>query len=95
MQDKLGEVFEGVISGVVPYGFFVRLQKLMVEGLVRLSSIDDDYYIYDESGYRVVGKHTKKGYRLGDKVSVKVIRVDKEQHQLDFVLADNFKKRKK
>ena len=95
MQDKLGEVFEGVISGVVPYGFFVRLQKLMVEGLVRLSSIDDDYYIYDESGYRVVGKHTKQVYRLGDKVSVKVIRVDKEQHQLDFVLADNFKKRKK
>jgi len=95
MQDKLGEVFEGVISGVVPYGFFVRLQKLMVEGLVRLSSIDDDYYIYDESGYRVIGKHTKQVYRLGDKVSVKVIRVDKEQHQLDFVLADNFKKRKK
>ncbi|OGC76761.1 MAG: ribonuclease R [candidate division Zixibacteria bacterium RBG_16_40_9] len=95
MQDKLGEVFEGVISGVVPYGFFVRLQKLLVEGLVRLSSIDDDYYIYDESGYRVIGKHTKKVYRLGDKVTVKVIRVDKEQHQLDFVLANNFKKRKK
>ncbi len=87
MQDKLGEEYEGLISGVVPFGFFVRLDSLMAEGLVRVSSLDDDYYIFDERRHRWVGRRTKKIYKLGDRVKVQVIRVDKDQKEIDFMLA--------
>jgi ribonuclease R len=87
MQNKLGEEYEGLISGVVPFGFFVRLDNLLAEGLVRVSSLDDDFYLFDETGKRWVGRRTKKIHKLGDRVKVQVIRVDKEQKEIDFVLA--------
>jgi ribonuclease R len=87
MQDKLGEEYEGLISGVVPFGFFVRLDTLLSEGLVRVSNLDDDYYIFDERRHRWVGQKTKKIYKLGDRVKVQVTRVDKDQKEIDFVLA--------
>ncbi len=86
MQDKLGEEYEGLICGVVPFGFFVRLENLLTEGLVRVSSLDDDYYLFDERGRRWVGRRTKRVYKLGDRVKVQVVRVDKEQKEIDFVL---------
>jgi len=88
MKDKLGEEYEGLISGVVPFGFFVRLDNLLAEGLVRVSSLEDDYYIYDEKRHRWVGRHNKKIFKLGDRVKVLVTRVDKEEKQIDFVLAN-------
>jgi ribonuclease R len=87
MQDKLGDQFEGLISGVVPFGFFVRLDNSLAEGLVRVSSLGDDYYIFDERGRRWVGRRTKRIYKLGDRLKVQVVRVDKEQKEIDFVLA--------
>jgi ribonuclease R len=87
MQDKLGEEYEGLISGVVPFGFFVRLDHLLAEGLVRVSSLDDDYYIFDERRQRWVGRATKRIYKLGDRVKVQVVRVDKDRKEIDFVLA--------
>lgn len=87
LQDKLGEEFEGLISGVVPFGFFVRLDNLLAEGLVRVSSLDDDYYLFDERGRRWVGRRTKKVYRIGDRVKAQVVRVDKEKKEIDFMLA--------
>jgi ribonuclease R len=100
MEDKLGEEYEGLISGVVPFGFFVRLDNLLAEGLVRVSSLEDDYYIYEERKHRWVGRHNKKIFKLGDRVKVLVTRVDKEEKQIDFVLADtkfypSFKGKKK
>ncbi len=86
MQDKLGDEFEGIISGVVPFGFFVRLDNLLAEGLVRVSSLDDDFYILDELGKRWVGRRTKRVYKLGDRIRVQVIRVDKEKKEMDFML---------
>jgi ribonuclease R len=89
MGDKLGEEYEGLISGVVPFGFFVRLDNLLAEGLVRVSSLEDDYYIYDERRHRWVGRHNKKIFKLGDRVKVLVARVDKEEKEIDFVLANS------
>ncbi len=86
MQDKLGDEFEGIISGLVPFGFFVRLDNLLAEGLVRVSSLDDDFYLFDEKSKRWVGRRTKRIYKLGDRVKVQVIRVDKEKKEMDFML---------
>jgi ribonuclease R len=89
MGDKLGEEYEGLISGVVSFGFFVRLDNLLAEGLVRVSSLEDDYYLYDERRHRWVGRHNKKVFKLGDRVKVLVARVDKEEREIDFVLANH------
>jgi ribonuclease R len=87
MQDKLGEEYEGLISGVVPFGFFVRLDHLLAEGLVRVSSLYDDYYIFDERRQRWVGRTTKRIYKLGDRIKVQVARVDRDRKEIDFTLA--------
>ncbi len=87
MQDKLGEEYHGLISGVVPFGFFVRLDNSLAEGLVRVSSLDDDYYIFDERGRRWVGRRSKRIYKLGDRIKVQVVRVDRVQKEIDFILA--------
>jgi ribonuclease R len=89
MGDKLGEEYEGLISGVVPFGFFVRLDNLLAEGLVRVSSLEDDYYLFDERRHRWVGRHNKKIFKLGDRVKVLVTRVDKEEKEIDFILANH------
>ncbi|RMD91394.1 MAG: ribonuclease R [Calditrichaeota bacterium] len=87
MHRHLGDVFEGVVSGVVPFGIFVELTDLLVEGLVHISDLEGDYYIYDEKNYRLIGQHTQKTYRLGDRVQVQVVRVDTDERVIDFVLA--------
>jgi ribonuclease R len=67
---------------------FVEIADLLVEGLIRMRDLEDDYYIFDEKRYSLLGRRTKKRYRLGDRVRVKVIRVDTEERQLDFELVD-------
>jgi ribonuclease R len=84
MKDKIGEEFDGVISGVTPYGFFVELKEIFVEGLVRVTSLHDDYYHYHEDKYCLVGERTYKRFRVGEAVRVKVERVDVERRQIDF-----------
>ena len=86
MAEHLGDEYTGVISGVTPFGFFVRLDRLGVEGLVRVSSIDDDFYRHDEANYRLVGSRTKKTYRLGDAVRVGVMKVDRLRNEIDLFL---------
>ena len=85
MEDHIGEVYPGVISGVTPFGIFVELDNT-VEGLVKLEDIPGDYYIYDESGYMVYGKKTNKRYIFGDTVTVKVIGASRENSTVDFIL---------
>lgn len=87
MQNHIGEIYEGVISGVTSFGMFVELDNT-VEGLVRVSSMEDDYYQYDEKHYQFIGERTKKIYKLGDKVTIKVVKVDIGQGQIDFILTD-------
>ncbi|NWF94354.1 MAG: ribonuclease R [Syntrophaceae bacterium] len=86
MRDKVGEVFDGVISGVTAFGFFVELKDIFVEGLVRVTSLYDDYYHYHEKRYCLVGERTHKTFRIGDEVKVRVDRVDVERRQIDFGL---------
>ena len=88
MQDKIGTEYDGVIAGVVAFGFFVELEKILVEGLVRMTSIHDDFYRFEEKGHRLAGDRLRKSYRLGDKVRVRVFSVDMEKRKIDFTLAE-------
>lgn len=87
MMDHIGETFEGVISGVTSWGIYVELPNT-VEGMVRVSEMDDDYYVYDGERYQMVGEHTKKTYKLGQKVKVRVINADKLIRTIDFELVE-------
>ncbi|OGF47919.1 MAG: ribonuclease R [Candidatus Firestonebacteria bacterium RIFOXYC2_FULL_39_67] len=87
IKNHVGRVLDGVVTGVQSYGIFVELSVLYIEGLVHVSSMADDYYTFDEKQYAMFGRNNKKRYRLGDKVKVKVERVDVDKRQVDFVLA--------
>ncbi|MDO9614735.1 MAG: ribonuclease R [Bacteroidota bacterium] len=85
MQDKIGEEFNGVISGVTEWGIFVELEN-KCEGMVSVSSLADDFYIFDEKNYCLVGRHSHQKFQLGDVVKVEIIRANLEKKQLDFRL---------
>ncbi len=88
LQDKVGKVFDGIISGVSKWGLFVELEVSKSEGLVRTQTLKDDFYILDEDNYRLIGKHYGNVFQLGDKVKVLVKNVDLARRQLDFELVD-------
>ena len=82
-MDHIGEEFDGIISSVMNFGMFVELPNL-IEGLVKLDSLQGDYYTYDETTFTIRGNKDKRGYRLGDSVRVKVVAADKEKRTIDF-----------
>ena len=84
MQDKVGETFMGTVSGVTNFGLFVELDGLMVDGLVHISSLDNDYYTYDPIYNRLRGRREKRGYGLGDRLKIQVARVDLQAKFMDF-----------
>ena len=86
MEEHIGEEFDGVVSGVTAFGMFVELAN-GVEGLVHISSLMDDYYDFYEERYALVGTHTKKQYRLGDKVRIEVLQVNIQDVSIDFIMA--------
>jgi ribonuclease R len=88
MSGKVGEKVTGYVTGVQSFGLFVELDEIYVQGLVHVSSMTDDYYLFDEKAHQLKGENTKKVYRLGDKVEVQVARVDLERRQIDFALVD-------
>lgn len=94
MKDKIGETFTGVISSVTSFGMFVELENT-IEGLVHVSYLTDDYYHFDERRYSLIGERTKKIYRIGEEVKVKVVDVNVDEHVVDFMLAEEKKKHKK
>jgi len=87
MSKFIGETFEGVISGITTWGMYVELPNT-VEGMIRVSDMDDDYYFYDEERYQMVGEHTKKTYNLGQKVMIEVVATDKLLRTIDFALVE-------
>jgi len=91
LQDKLGEEFHAVISGVANYGIFVELTDFLAEGLIRVRDLEGDFYVLDEKKYSLIGKRTKKQFRLGDKIVVKLVRVDLDNLELDFLTSNNDK----
>lgn len=89
MQDRLGQIYEGVISGVTEWGFYVELNENRCEGLVPVRDLADDYYDYDEKNYCLTGRKFHHQYTLGDIVKVQVARADLERKQLDFALIND------
>lgn len=87
MARHVGDEFDGIISGVAGYGYFVRLNRLGVEGLVRISSLEDDYYHFDEKQFRLSGRRLGRTFRLGDKVRVAVLKVNRERNEIDLIPA--------
>jgi ribonuclease R len=88
MADKVGDEFEGFVTGVAPYGLFIELVEHYVEGRVHVTSMADDFYRFVEEQHALFGERTKKTYRLGDRVEVQVIRVDLERRQVDLGVVD-------
>ncbi|NDV57576.1 ribonuclease R [Bacteroides sp. 519] len=88
MMDKVGQVYDGVISGVTEWGLYVELNENKCEGMIPIRDLDDDYYEFDEKNYCLRGRKNKRTYSLGDVISVKVARANLEKKQLDFALVD-------
>jgi ribonuclease R len=88
LSTRLGEKLDAVITGVADYGFFAQAERFPAEGLVHISSLTDDYYVFDEEHHALFGRRHKRRYRLGDRVRVEVARVDVQRRMLDFRLAE-------
>lgn len=86
LQNKIGEIYDGVISGVTEWGVYVEIIKNKCEGLVKVSSIKDDHYFFDEKIHALVGYNSKKQYQIGKKVKIKIKKSNLEKRQMDFVL---------
>jgi ribonuclease R len=88
MQDKVGEVYDGIITGVTQFGMFVQLRELFVEGLVHVSTLIDDFYHYIENRHCLRGERKKRVFRIGDSIRVRVDRVDSDRKRIDFSLTE-------
>ena len=86
LKNKVGKVYDGIISGVTEWGLYIEITANKCEGLVKISSIKNDHYIYNEKTYSITGYRTKKSYQLGEKVRIKIQRADLEKKQMDFIL---------
>jgi len=88
MQDRIGEVFEGTVAGVTSFGLFVALDGVYVEGLLHVTELGNDYFHYDKARHEMAGERTGVRYRLGDRLTVKLVRVDLETTKIDFTLVN-------
>jgi ribonuclease R len=88
MQDRLGEIFAGLITSVTKFGFFVELTDLFVEGLVPLNTLTDDYYTYHENTREIIGQRTRKIYHIGDRLKVIVDRIDPVEKKINFAVLE-------
>ena len=88
LSDKIGQVFDGVISGVTEWGVYVELTESKCEGMIRIGDFKNDFYIYDEDNYQIAGTRKGKVYQLGDKVRVKVKKADLQRKQIDFSIVE-------
>jgi len=88
MLDKVGEVFDGIVTAVTAFGLFVELKEVFVEGLVHVTALRNDYYHFDPVGHRLRGERSGRIYRLGDALRVRLTRVDLDERKIDFDLVD-------
>ena len=87
MEDKVGDVFQGIITSVTSFGLFVELEDIFIEGLVHVTDLNNDYYHYDPNRFSLKGEKTKQIYSLGDKIEVRVARVDVLERKIDLQLS--------
>jgi ribonuclease R len=88
LRAHLGEEFHAIISGITHFGIFVKITDILAEGLIRVRDLEGDFYVYDEKKYSLIGRRTKKQFRLGDKIQVKLVRADLEKSELDFIICE-------
>jgi ribonuclease R len=88
MQDRIGESFAGTLSGVTSFGVFVALDEVYVEGLVHVTDLGNDYFQFDPARHELLGERTGRRFRLGDRLRVKLARVNLESSKIDFVLEE-------
>lgn len=86
LEDNIGAIYDGVISGVTEWGMYVEIEENKCEGMIRLRDISDDFYVLDEKNYCIIGQRKKRKYQLGDEVKIKVKKVDLSKRQIDFTL---------
>lgn len=86
IKKHIGEVYDGIVSGIVQYGMFVEIMDILVEGMIRFRDIEDDYYEYDDKNHIAIGRRRRKTFRAGQKVKIRVVRVNKETKKIDFSL---------
>jgi len=84
MEDKVGEEYRGIISGITSFGIFVELEDIFIEGLIHISNLRDDYYIYDEKNHTLIGEKLKKIFHIGDRLLIEVWGISIEKRQIDF-----------
>ena len=89
LQNKIGEEFNAVISGVASFGIFVEITNFLAQGLIRVKDLEGDFYVLSEKKYSLIGNRTKKQYRLGDRICVKLVRADLDNLELDFIIKEN------
>jgi ribonuclease R len=95
MSGRVGETFPGVISSVTPFGLFVQLADILVEGLVHITTMSDDYYMFRDTDHALRGERTKRTYKLGDRVEVQLIKVDMDRRQINLALTDVLRRMQK
>lgn len=88
MLQHIGNEYSGTISGVMGFGIFVEIAEYLIEGLIHIRDLKDDYYTYDEKNYRLMGERKKRMFQLGDEVKIKVVSVNREKNEVDFMLVD-------
>ncbi len=91
-KGRVGEIFKGVISSVTPFGLFVQLADIFVEGLVHITTMADDYYMFRDTDHALRGERTKRTFKLGDQVEVQLIKVDMDRRQVNLALTDILKR---
>ncbi|MDD2256860.1 MAG: S1 RNA-binding domain-containing protein, partial [Bacteroidales bacterium] len=91
MSERLGNIYDGVISGVTEWGLYVEINENKCEGMIPIRDLDDDYYEFDEKNYNLTGRRNHKRFRLGDPVRIQVARANLERKQLDFTLITDTK----
>jgi ribonuclease R len=87
MMDKIGDEYTGVVSAVTSFGLFVELDKVFIDGLIHVTALGNDYYHFDAEKHRLLGERTNKSYRLGDRLKVKVVKVNLDDKKIDLALA--------
>jgi ribonuclease R len=88
-QRHFGEILTGTVSGIVNFGLFVLVDGLGIEGLIPLRDMAGDYYIFDEKNFRLIGKRTHKVFRIGEKVNIRIARINQDKRTIDFHYIDD------
>lgn len=88
MQDKVGQVFDGVISGLTDWGIYVEIVENKCEGMISIKSLMDDFYEFDEENYKIIGKHHRREFEIGDPLRIEVTNANLSRRQLDFKLVE-------